>query len=163
MMAAAKGLIFNKYVAVFLIVMAAIGWNKYQNGQIKSAKAELAQAVDAKGKIIAKLDDAARYNNTLKLSLEMQAEDAEVQARAADQARAKERLAWQRLNKLKTEIQSATDNPPIPDALESVLDAYRVRSAVPGDERPDSDNVSGDADEGGPLGPVLSDPAAPTS
>lgn len=142
---------------------AVLAWGTWQKQKVAQAKAELAVVVEQKAAAIAKLKDAAQYTGTLKRSLEMQAEDAEEQARAADAARAKERLAWIRLDKLKKEINSATDNPPIPDALESVLDAYRLRSAVPGDAGNDSADERGDAGTEDPLGPKVSEPAAPTS
>lgn len=162
-MSAITGLLSNKILWIALVFGALWGAYKWEGYKVKAVRAELAAAIEAKGKIISDLMKAETTNKGLKGSLDLQAEDAEMQARAADQARAKERLAWQRLNKLQKEIANATDNPPIPDALESILDAYRVRSAVPGDERPDSDIVSGDADAGGPPGPVVPDPAAPTS
>lgn len=149
MMAAAKGLIFNKYVAIFLIVMAAIGWNKFQNGRVNAAKAELAQAIEAKGKIISDLMKAETTNKGLKGSLEMQAEDAAYQAKLADEARKKERLAWQRLNKLQKEIASVptSQNVPVSDHVQSVLNAIadELRSPVAGTSGPDSsDGGSGE-------------------
>lgn len=166
-MSAIKGLIFNKYVAVFLVVMAAIGWNKFQNGRVNAAKAELAEAVKEKVVAQSKLKDAASLNSTLKLSLEMQAEDAEVQARAADQARAKERLAWQRLNKLQKEIANVptSQNVPVSDHVQSVLNAIadELRSPVPGDGGPDSANESGDEGAGDPVRRDVPEEASPAS
>lgn len=157
-----KGLL-NPYVILAVVIASLFGLWKYEKHKTAALKAEVAIVKDEKAALTTQLKTAAGYTKTLKLSLEMQAEDAEIQAKAADQARAKERLAWIRLDKLKKEINSATDNPPIPDALERVLDAYRVRSAVPGDERPDSVDGRGDTGEANPPGPLLPDPAAPSS
>ncbi len=155
--------LLNPYVILGVAIACLFGLWKWEKRKTNALKAELAVAAEVKGKLTADLKQAAGYTKTLKLSLEMQADDAEIQARAADEARAKERLAWIRLDKLKKEINSATDNPPIPDALESVLDAYRVRSAVPGNAGPDSDIVGGSEGQGDTPRPILPDPASPTS
>lgn len=157
------GLLTNKILWAVLAFGALWGAYKYEGWKVKKAQAELVQAIESKGKVVQSLDDAARLNKTLKLSLEMQAEDAEVQARAADQARAKERLAWQRLNKLQKEIGNVptTENVPVSQHLELLFD--ELRSAVPGDARPADDNVGGSEEPSGPLGPVVPTDAAPTS
>lgn len=152
MMALIGRAIGNKYVIVGVIAAAVLAWVAWQKHKVVEAKAELAQAIEAKGALTAKLKDAAKYNNTLKLSLEMQAEDAEIQAKAADAARAKERLAWIRLNKLQKEIANVptSQNVPVSDHVQSVLNAIadELRSPVPGTSGPDSSDQSRDAGEG---------------
>lgn len=155
--------LLNPYVILGVAIACLFGLWKWEKRKTLAAKQEVVAAEQAKAELKANLEKAAAYNKTLKDSLDMQEQDAEEQAAAAKAARDKERLAWIRLDKLKKEIANATDNPPIPDALESVLDAYRLRSAVPGTSGNGSPVVGGNEGQEGEPGPVMPDPAAPTS
>lgn len=52
-------------------------------------------------------------------------------------------------NELRRKISNAKDNPPVPDAIESVLEFDRLRSSVPGATGADSANEGGSGDDAG--------------
>ena len=167
MMALIGKAVLNKYFAVFLAIIAIGGAWKWRGNQLNAAKAELAEAIESKGKLVSDLMKAESVNKGLKGSLDMQSEDAEMQARAADQARAKERLAWIRLNKLQREISNVptSQNVPVSDHVQSVLNAIadELRSPVAGTSGPDSSDGPSDTEAPTADRPELSPEASPAS
>lgn len=141
-----KGLLGNQYVWFALIVGALWGAYKWEGHKVKAARAELAAALEAKGKVVSDLMKAETYNKGLKDSLEMANEEALRQADIAAERARKERLAWIRLEQLKKDVANATDNAPVPDAVELLLDSLRSPVPGPGDADADGSEDDGETD-----------------
>lgn len=140
----------NPYLIMAVIVAAAVGWGTWQKQIASNAKLEV-KAVRASLSMAEKeLEDAAAINRGALKAAEIAAADAAAQAKIAADTRAKERLAWIRLEKLKKEIGNVptSENVPVSSHIEHVLD--ELRSPVAGDgSRADSPNENGTAGEGG--------------
>lgn len=89
--------------------------------------------------------------------------DVASQSAAIATARAKERLAWQRLSQLKKDIANGSENIPVPDAIERVLDGMRGAFPGPVGAPADRDNEGGNVQPADPGGPQVPTEAAPAS
>lgn len=153
----------NKYVIVGVIVMVALGAWKWRGEQLRVAKLE-AEAIRAS--LAVAEDEAQRNADTAKHNKAVADGFRDEVARQRKIAEAKEKKALDRLrenNELRRKINDATENPPVPDAIELVLDSIRLRSPVPGEagaDDGDKDRSGGEADSSGRDVPAGPEPAA---
>jgi len=112
----------------------------------------------------AELDRAASINRGALLAAENASKEAARQAKIAQAAAKKSQDRLRENNLLRRNIQNVTDNPPVPDSIELVLDALRVRGAVPGpNEATSGTDESGNEGEASPDRPVVQPKPKPTS
>lgn len=163
MMALIGRAIGNKYVIVGVLAASILAWGAWQKHKAIEAKTKIEGLTKSLNLAQSELDNSVSVADHNKAVADARNAEAARQAGIVAEANKKARDRLAENNKLRKAIANATDNPPIPDALERVLDAYRVRSAVPGTTGEDSDNEAGDGAASGEPGPVVSDPASPTS
>jgi hypothetical protein len=155
----------TQYIVIALIVAAAVGWGTWQQQLREKAdlkvEAREASLAMAEGEIerVAKVAD---HNKAVAEGFRDEV------SRQREIAAAKEKKAADRLrenNELRRKISNATENPPVPDAIELVLDSIRLRSAVPGTpgtDDGDKDRSGGEADSAGRDVSAGPEPAAET-
>lgn len=153
----------NQYIVIALVVAAAVGWGGWQKIQRNNAQLE-AEAVRASLVMAEKeAQDAATIAKHNKTVADSYKDEVIRQREIAAEAKAKERLAWMARDKLKKDIANVTENPPVPDAIELVLESVRLRSAVsgtPGAPDGDEDRDNGEAGVSGRDVSASPDPAA---
>lgn len=158
MMATLKGLLGSQVVWMAVIVATLFGLWKWEASKVKAAKLEIEGIRKSLVMASTELQDAADINKGALDQLAAQAAEVERQKRLAAETKAKERLAWSRVNKLKQDIQNVTENPPVPLPIELFLD--RVRGTVPGPGPAASGPDQGGNAETTPVDrPVVSDTA----
>lgn len=157
----------NQYI--WFAVIVGVLWGAYKWEKHKVASAELKAVGITKSLTLAinELDDAARINKSALDELASQAREVERQKliAAAEAKKSRQRLdAFNALNRKIGNVPTS-ENVPVSNHLELLLDAQRVRGAVaePSGSTADSSNESGVSGTSGPLGPVVSPTASPTS
>lgn len=143
----------NQGIAIMAVFVAlAVGWGTWQKMNAANAKLETKAVRASLTMAEAELQDAAALNADEARKRKDAEAAAKAQAKLAADRAAAERLAWSRVNKLKTEIANVKENPPVPSSIELVLD--RLRGAVPGPSGSPADRV----DENGDAGTTPVDP-----
>lgn len=140
-----------------LVAALAVGYAKWteQGAKVKTSKAETAIA-RAECSTNAASDTTEALNQQI-TDLTREVERQKIIA-AAEAKKSRQRL--DAYNALARKINNVTENPPVPDAIELVLD--RMRSAVPGApgaDRAHENGIEGEAADPRPNLPTGTDPA----
>lgn len=165
MMGTALKLVGNPVALLAIAFGVLFGLYKWRGESMKDAEARLdaaKQSVAMAEDEIARVAKIANHNKDL-----VDAWQAHVEFQKGEAAKLKKK-ADDRLrenNELRRKINDATENPPVPDAIELVLDSIRLRSAVPGTpgaDDGDKDRGGGEADSDRDEVPGATAPAAET-
>lgn len=145
-----------------LTTALAVGWAKWNDlgAKVKTSKAETAIA-RAECSTNAAVDTADALNQQI-TDLTREVERQKIIAAAAEKKSRDRLAAYNALNRKIGNVPTS-QNVPVSDHLESVLDAQRVRGSVPGPtgtDRPDQDGTDGKTD---PTGRDVSPAPEPTS
>lgn len=155
----------NQY-AIMAVVVACVaawgGWQKIKRNEAdletKAVRASLDMAEDEAERAA---KDATHNATVAKAWIA----EAERRAKVAADHRAKERLAWMARDKLKKELANVptSQNLPVSDHLELLLDAQRVRGVVPGETGASGPDKAGDGENPGAAGSDVPATTEPTS
>lgn len=112
----------------------------------------------------AELDNAAAINRGALRAAELASQELERQKLIAAAEAKKSRQRLDAFNALNRKISNVTENPPVPDAIELVLESVRMRGPVPGASGApasgaDQGGDKGAADPSGHVVPPGTDPA----
>jgi hypothetical protein len=164
MMAILGRAIGNQYVILGLVVLALFGAYKWKAHQLNAAKKE-AEGV-RKSLVLAQkeLEAAGKINQGALDALAATKAEAQRQAAIAAAAEKKSRDRLRENNLLRKDIQNVTENPPVPAAIERVLDGMRaaVDGRGPTADRVDQNPVGGTPDPDRPEVPTETNPAPET-
>ncbi len=152
----------NPAVVLSVVVAVLFGLYKWEGHKARALKDQAEHAIGEKAKLAEKLKDAATYNDGLKAILEMAAKEAERQALIAAAEAKKSRDRLRENNLLRKDIQNVTENPPVPLAIERVLDGMRSAVAGNGDGGADQGGNEGAANPDRPEVPAEANPAPET-
>ena len=152
-------------VAILAVVVGVLfGLYKWEGYKTARAKAEVEGVRKSLVMAEQELRNAESVNRGALLAAENAAKEAERQAQIAQAAAKKSQDRLRENNLLRKDIQNAKDNPPVPDAIELIIDAQRVRGAVPGNgPAPSGADESGNAGKADTGRPEVSPEAVPAS
>jgi hypothetical protein len=149
----------NPVAILSIVVVGLFGLYKWEGHKARAARLEVEGVRKSLALADSELRNAEAVNRGALLAAENAAREAQRQAQIAADAEKKSRDRLRENNLLRRNIQNVTENPPVSDSLELVLDSLRVRGSVPGNGSPtsgadrDSSGETAGADGGGMPAP----------
>ena len=152
----------NPAVILSIVVAVLFGLYKWEGYKAASAKAEIEGVRKSLVMAEQELRNAASINRGALLAAENASKEAERQAQIAQAAAKKSQDRLRENNLLRRNIQNVTENPPVPDAIERVLDGMRsaVDGSGPAPGSADESGTSGASDTSGPEVPAETTPSS---
>lgn len=153
----------KQYLIFALIVAAAVGWGTWQKQKAANAKLE-AEAIRASLSMAeAELQQVATLANHNKTVADSYKHEVIRQREIAAAEAKKSRQRLDAFNALNRKIANVTDNPPVPDAIELVLESVRLRGPVPGAPGADDGHKDRSGGEAGVAGRDVPAGTVPTA